>query len=452
MGGDQAVTRAGAGFSMPMPIAEERREAAESYLLKLIPPCAIFYVIVVVPLLRLAFPDEDPLNTSRIEHRIFWTTLAFITLTLSYRSLRHRISIRIPSAIYWLIGYLLLAGASVIWSSVQTATVIRYVQQLFVVTVVVLPCLISRHREEILPSFLGCFATAILLNVVALGIRPPTPIGHPGIYDHKNILGGVAGLALIFGLAGMVERGHLRRFVSLCTAVGALACLLASQSKTALAVACAAPFIAFVTLRLSCMTRIPAGLIAAYGLIVSCLVIFILASAFSWTLDDVLTLLFGDPTFTKRTDIWIFVSTMIQKRPVLGWGYQAFWLSGPDAPSLTEGAGWVAKMPHAHNAYLDVILDIGYFGFAIAIGFLVSVAGGIHATARKAPRAAWLPLSLFLFGLAHDLLETSFFRGFDDAWIVLLTIAGSLPVIIRPSRYGRAGLTLGTRAASTTVS
>ena len=47
------------------------------------------------------------------------------------------------------------------------------------------------------------------------------------------------------------------------------------------------------------------------------------------------------------------------RRPLLGWGYQSFWLVGPDAPSIVEAPGWVKMMPNAHNGYYDTMLEIG---------------------------------------------------------------------------------------------
>lgn len=55
-------------------------------------------------------------------------------------------------------------------------------------------------------------------------------------------------------------------------------------------------------------------------------------------------MLYGDSTFTGRTIIWDFANMQIAKKPLLGWGYQSFWLVGPDAPSIVEAPGWVKDM------------------------------------------------------------------------------------------------------------
>jgi len=415
--------------------ATKRNEVAESSLFRALPMCAVFYGIVIAPLLRLLFPDDDPLSTSRPEHRIFWTSLALLTILLSIRPLRQNGRIQAPPAIYWLAGYICIAGISIIWSSAPTSSLVRLVQQFFVITSVALPCVVSRYRDQILPSLLTCFAVAVLLNLIFLAIRAPSSIGHMGIYDHKNGLGEVSALAFIFGVHLLFGGGNLRKVVASCTAAGAFVCLVASQSKTSLALACIIPITTLVALRLSYLTRISACLIILYWITLACLSMILLAGVFTWTLDDILTFLFGDPTFTGRTLVWSFTTEMIEKRPLLGWGYQAFWLSGPEAASVREGPGWVALMPHAHNGYLDILLETGWLGLSIGAGLLVAVAFGIETAARNAPATAWLPLSLFMFFALHNFLETSFFRAFNNPWLIFLAVAASTPVATRPASF-----------------
>ena len=70
-------------------------------------------------------------------------------------------------------------------------------------------------------------------------------------------------------------------------------------------------------------------------------------------------MLYGDSTFTGRTVIWDFAQLEIGRSPLVGWGYQSFWLVGPGAPSVVDGPGWVKMMPNAHNGYYDTMLELG---------------------------------------------------------------------------------------------
>jgi O-antigen ligase len=136
--------------------------------------------------------------------------------------------------------------------------------------------------------------------------------------------------------------------------------------------------------------------------------------------------LYGDPTFSGRTYIWDFANSMIRRNPVLGWGYQSFWLVGPDAPSVVEAPGWVRGMPHAHNGYLDVMIETGFVGFALFFGFIFAT---MHAAGRVIDRdraQGWLLLSIALFIMFNNFLETSWMHGGDLLWVVFAFVAAEI--------------------------
>ena len=107
-------------------------------------------------------------------------------------------------------------------------------------------------------------------------------------------------------------------------------------------------------------------------------------------------MLYGDSTFTGRTFIWDFAQSEIARRPLLGWGYQSFWLVGPDAPSVLDAPGWVKVMPNAHNGYYDTMLEMGYVGFALLVIFIIATLHAVGRVADRDPARAWLVLSLAL--------------------------------------------------------
>ncbi len=94
-------------------------------------------------------------------------------------------------------------------------------------------------------------------------------------------------------------------------------------------------------------------------------------------------MLYGDSTFTGRTIIWDFLHTQIAKSPLVGWGYQSFWLVGPDGPSVVDAPGWVKDMPNAHNGYLDTMVEMGYVGLLLLLTFIGAT---LHAVGRLADR------------------------------------------------------------------
>jgi O-antigen ligase len=80
----------------------------------------------------------------------------------------------------------------------------------------------------------------------------------------------------------------------------------------------------------------------------------------------IVLLLGKDPTLTGRTAIWRLSIAAAMKRPLLGYGYRAFWhgLQGESA-NLSLAGGWI--IPAAHNGFLDLWLGLG----AVGVGAVV---------------------------------------------------------------------------------
>jgi exopolysaccharide production protein ExoQ len=84
--------------------------------------------------------------------------------------------------------------------------------------------------------------------------------------------------------------------------------------------------------------------------------------------DFFLEMIGKDPTLTGRTDLWSYVIGNIAQRPILGWGFSAFWSSAnPAATEISTVLGW--EVPEAHNGLLEILLEVGVIGslFFVAI-------------------------------------------------------------------------------------
>lgn len=82
-------------------------------------------------------------------------------------------------------------------------------------------------------------------------------------------------------------------------------------------------------------------------------------------IESILRFLGKDPTLSGRTTIWSVVSLSIVKRPLIGFGYSAFWtVKNPEAMHLSIAAG-DPKLNNAENGVLQMCLDLGLIGVAI---------------------------------------------------------------------------------------
>jgi O-antigen ligase len=188
--------------------------------------------------------------------------------------------------------------------------------------------MLAARNVDLLRGLFACFALAAMLNVFFVLGRPPIDIkfatwGYPGYFSGKNYLGEFATVALLLSFYEIVSPGRRRAF-GIVVAIASVSLLILSNSKTSMGVALMAPVLAWVTLTLSKHTRLsPAALLLSIpiGYAVVSLVSGLTVNRLSY-------MLYGDPTFTGRTIIWDFVNIEIAHRPVLGWGYQSFWLAG----------------------------------------------------------------------------------------------------------------------------
>jgi exopolysaccharide production protein ExoQ len=80
-----------------------------------------------------------------------------------------------------------------------------------------------------------------------------------------------------------------------------------------------------------------------------------------------------DTTLSGRTDVWAAVMRSIEKRPLLGYGYYAFWqgLKGESA-NVIQSINW--SFGYAHDEVLEIWLQLGLVGVVcVAITFLQAI-------------------------------------------------------------------------------
>ena len=391
----------------------------------IVPLLACVYATIVFPLIIVTCSPDDTvcLLAARPENKIVWPILATIAAVIAVRNLSR---LTLPPNITFLVAYLALAGASVLWAFKPEIAFVRFSQQVMIVFSIVVPVMLTARTTDMLRGLFICFAVAAALNVAFVLGRPPITLkfatwGYPGYFSGKNYLGEFAAITLLLSMHEMLHSG-LRRTLGIVFAVVAVALLVASNSKTSMGLALLAPLLAGATLVVRRMTRLSPALI----LISIPISYAILSGLTGFTINRLSYMLYGDPTFTGRTIIWDFARSEIARSPLLGWGYQSFWLVGPDAPSILRAPGWVKHMPNAHNGYLDTMLETGYAGFALLLAFILATLHAIGCIADRTPARAWMVLSLVLFVIVANGLESGWVRGFEMLWVVFLVVAADI--------------------------
>ena len=90
--------------------------------------------------------------------------------------------------------------------------------------------------------------------------------------------------------------------------------------------------------------------------------------------DLILDLLGKDATLTGRTELWYFVNIFISQRPLLGWGFGAFWCQEiRRLNEISRNLGW--SIPQAHNGLLELLLEVGAIGTSFLRSYLPEISG-----------------------------------------------------------------------------
>ena len=325
----------------------------------------------------------------------------------------------------FLISLMAVTALSVVWSIAPDATVRRLVA-LFATTLTGV-VLAVRFRwatmAEVMATTLGLLAVASFVAGLVLPFGRMTelfPGAWRGVWMEKNALGGNMAMAFsIFGAAALLVPKRAWLWWSLAGL--ALGLVLLSTSKTSLvSLILGAGAVGFVWVA----RRGPAsGVMATWAAVLGAL---LLAGFLLFASDVFLEILGKDATLTGRTKIWAAALRQAELRPWTGYGYSAVWDDksgwGPLA-WITKEAGF--KASHAHNAWIEQWLGLGYAGvIAWALFYLQTLGGAIAAVFSRS--GAYLALPFLVIYSLLTLTESVAVTYNDVRWTIFVALAVKL--------------------------
>ena len=405
-----------------------------------LPILASAYAVVAAPLFEF-FSHSPALGgtmEARYDSRIFWPMLAATSVVSIFLTSPSRVRFTLPPHIFCLVLYLGLAGASTFWAFSPETSFTRFMQQIMIVTSIIVPALITIRSLDMMRGLFAWFAFACVLNVIFIFASPVVMVngayaqGLHGYMSGKNALGQCAAVALLLSLHEMLHRGW-RRVGGVIIGVTSLTLIVMCESKTSFGLAILVPFLAAIILTVYKVARLSPAILPVT--IVCCYLA--LSTITNININRVSYILYGDWTWTGRTAIWDFLFYEIRRKPVLGWGYQSFWLAGPGAPSIVDAPGWVKSMPNGHNGYYDTIVETGYIGLMLLLAFVSLTLHAIGRVADKDLKRAWVLLSLSILVIIYNGLESIWMRGFEFLWVVFLIVAADAARYWKSSRRVR---------------
>jgi exopolysaccharide production protein ExoQ len=278
--------------------------------------------------------------------------------------------------------------------------------------------IMSRYAfDELLELFLILGTGTIVASIVFALALPQYGLdlmgGHTGawkgIFSAKNCLGN---MALFFLTMAVSYRGRtlFLRSVRISQILFCLIAIAFSRAATAylLTAIYIVYFVAMKTLHhfrkkdyfVLCILLLGALSVAAVMIVT--------------TPDLLFSLLGKDASLTGRTGIWSSVIDSIAKRPLLGYGYQAFWLAlQGESYRVILAVSWV--LAQAQNGFLDVMLEMGaaglvivvlVFGFAFRDGVVCLLRSRDHTQLRA---VEWY-LAIVMLTLIYNLDESFLFE------------------------------------------
>jgi exopolysaccharide production protein ExoQ len=133
-----------------------------------------------------------------------------------------------------------------------------------------------------------------------------------------------------------------------------------------------------------------------------------------------------DPHLSKRVDLWGLSVDAIRQRPLLGYGFVAFW--NPDsqpAARIREELDW--DVPHAHNGYLEILLGLGLIGLGLyAVLFIILTRRALMFFIEGDERYRRWPLSLLAITFLYQFTEGTILNGNNVNFILFCCLAFSL--------------------------
>ena len=316
--------------------------------------------------------------------------------------------------------FLAIALFSALWSLLPGVT-LRRVGTL-VTTVLVGGYLVMRFDFQKALAVIGQGVLIVVgLSVLAVflmphyGITQALPTGTDidivgtwkGVLPHKNSLGWICTAGVqIYAWRFLVERDKRLRHAA-CLA---FFMFVAAETRSSTALITIILSIVLVAV-LHTRSRRGIGQAALEWCVVGGTVLMV--SVVLLNPGDVMALLGKSADMTGRIPLWQDLMVSIEKHPLLGYGYGTFWVSENDERARIWALNpWTP--PDAHNAYIEITLQLGLIG-AVTATLLLLVAAKRAIEWCKDADAKWaIYVATFLVVyVVTNVDETQLFRGGD---------------------------------------
>ena len=255
-----------------------------------------------------------------------------------------------------------------------------------------------------------------------------------GVFVHRTALGQLAALGL--GLAIYGGSAVFGPLIRMGVVLACFLCIVMAHSGggwVSTAVLVALPPLWTAGRRLA---RWNGPLAAGAALMVLILAALLVQTATPWVLHA----LGKDDTLTGRTDLWRLMAQAAAQKPWLGYGYSTGFRSV--VAGLIQAHSPYGYVPNAQDGYLDVMLNLGIAGLALALWALALAASRAVRIASQ-PQAgvfAFAPLLIMALIVEMNGVEAALISANDIFVLIYATAAIASGEMLTDRGRQRSGL------------
>lgn len=349
--------------------------------------------------------------------QVYFIALFFLSVTLfikkrGFTNLKH-----LDKPTLMIVFVVIYIFSSVIWSDFKLLTIKRSIFQFILLVITYLSVLLIGDIDRVMKIIYKYFTFLALYIVAFVVIFPSYSFdvegGMSAFYNGKNTLGFISFVGCLISIFYFNERQKHSGIILVIWAM----ILFLSLSKTCIAIMF---ILTFLNVTKKQKNNMFSTLIYLFLFFIFVSLIFYPVTVNSYYGEGLYYIyndLFGSIDLTGRGEIWQISINEVNKNPLLGVGYAAFWGTGVVPDAFNVQYRFFQFINQSHNGYIDVLLQLGTVGLVLLNLFLFSLWNKTKILNND------FFSGLFLFCIIHNMTESSLVRDAHFVWCMLILIS-----------------------------
>lgn len=362
---------------------------------------------------------------------LLWFVLAVITVWMLNRGhLLANFIIQLKRN-WTIFPFLIFAGVSIFWSVYWQISLFQW---LILVFVIIAGGYIGlKYDLKKIIEFLSVFAICILLFVAFLVFFVPD-VGvmnyhiiqgaWRGMYWHKNHLGLIATFFNILFLVNTIHslQSKGKQKTTLLWGLLYFASLLFVYQSDSVAAYLTTIFLHGLILLALLLLKYGKKIRRVHYLIFLALLVIAALLLYS-NLDFIFGIFNRNTSLTGRVPMWAYLfNAYISKRPLVGYGFNAFWHLSSHQVAVQQAAGYPDPIIIADNGFIDILVNTGFIGLGLFMIFYFSVWWrSIRYSIKAKDIIGIFPIILMSYTLVANLTWSLIFES--EGFFMLLMVA-----------------------------